>query len=71
MNLDLLQHHAKRHGHWDIKLTKRETLECHFNVGTNSDNQSWDDFSYYLNGVRINQKRANDLLDSMFEKRMA
>ena len=70
MDLELLERHAKRHGEWTIKLTKRDSLACHFNRPTNSEGRSWDDFSYYLNGIRVNRKHANELLESMFEKEM-
>lgn len=67
MDLQLLEAHAKRYGKWDIQVAARDKLSCeHHNHPAVAGFEAWEDYSYFLNGKRINRDRADAILDGLF-----
>lgn len=67
MDLKELERHARRHGAWTIQLTKRDILKCEYHeTPAHGGMFGWDNYAYFLNGSRIREDRASNLLDGMF-----
>lgn len=67
MDLEELNHHAKRYGQWSMRLSKTEELVCRFDPRGNPPVA----YHYLLNGRLIHINKAERLISKAFEKAMA